>query len=97
MTNPALKNSPKAAKDKGYTDTIFFADGGITGTTMKRPGFQKKIVAIGAEYISAAFAKDIFRLGKNYIKAGKLTDEFSHSMICGWRCFRWRGQRRGRR
>ena len=28
----------KAAKDKGYTDTIFFVDDGITGTTMKRPG-----------------------------------------------------------
>ncbi|SCH25169.1 Resolvase%2C N terminal domain [uncultured Clostridium sp.] len=27
----------KAAKDKGYTDTIFFVDDGITGTTMKRP------------------------------------------------------------
>ena len=27
----------KAAKDKGYTDTVFFVDDGITGTTMKRP------------------------------------------------------------
>ena len=31
----------KVAKEKGYTDTIFFVDDGITGTTMKRPGFQK--------------------------------------------------------
>ena len=31
----------KAAKDKGYTDTIFFVDDGITGTTMKRPAFRK--------------------------------------------------------
>ena len=29
----------KAAKDKGYTDTIFFVDDGITGTTMKRKDF----------------------------------------------------------
>ena len=29
----------KAAKDKGYSDTIFFVDDGITGTTMKRPVF----------------------------------------------------------
>ena len=29
----------KATKDKVYTDTIFFMDDGITGTTMKRPGF----------------------------------------------------------
>lgn len=66
----------KAAKDKGYTDTIFFEDDGITGTTMKRPGFQKMIAAIEAGYISAVFVKDLSRLGRNYIEVGKLTEEF---------------------
>ena len=63
-------------KDKGYTDTIFFVDDGITGTTMKRPGFQKMIAAIEAGYISAVFVKDLSRLGRNYIEVGKLTEEF---------------------
>lgn len=66
----------KAAKDKGYTDTIFFVDDGITGTTMKRPGFQKMIAAIEAGYISAVFVRDLSRLGRNYIEVGKLTEEF---------------------
>lgn len=66
----------KAAKDKGYTDTIFFVDDGITGTTMKRPGFQKMIAAIEAGYISAVFVKDLSRLGRNYIEVGKLAEEF---------------------
>jgi len=66
----------KAAKDKGYTDTIFFMDDGITGTTMKRPGFQKMLTAIEAGYISAVFVKDLSRLGRNYIEVGKLTEEF---------------------
>lgn len=66
----------KAAKDKGYTDTIFFVDDGITGTTMKRPGFQKMIAAIEAGYISAVFVKDLSRLGRNYIEVGRLTEEF---------------------
>ena len=66
----------KSAKDKGYTDTIFFVDDGITGTTMKRPGFQKMIAAIEAGYISAVFVKDLSRLGRNYIEVGKLTEEF---------------------
>ncbi|MBR2927924.1 MAG: recombinase family protein [Oscillospiraceae bacterium] len=66
----------KAAKDKGYTDAIFFVDDGITGTTMKRPGFQKMIAAIEAGYISAVFVKDLSRLGRNYIEVGKLTEEF---------------------
>ena len=66
----------KAAKDKGYTDTVFFVDDGITGTTMKRPGFQKMLTAIEAGDISAVFVKDLSRLGRNYIEVGKLTEEF---------------------
>ena len=66
----------KAAKEKGYADTLFFVDDGITGTTMKRPGFQKMITAIEAGYISAVFVKDLSRLGRNYIEVGKLTEEF---------------------
>lgn len=66
----------KVAKEKGYADTLFFVDDGITGTTMKRPGFQKMITAIEAGYISAVFVKDLSRLGRNYIEVGKLTEEF---------------------
>ena len=66
----------KVAKEKGYTDTLFFVDDGITGTTMKRPGFQKMVTAIEAGYISAVFVKDLSRLGRNYIEVGRLTEEF---------------------
>ena len=66
----------KVAREKGYTDTIFFVDDGITGTTMKRPGFQKMLQAIEAGFISAVFVKDLSRLGRNYIEVGKLTEEF---------------------
>lgn len=66
----------KAAKEKGYTDTLFFVDDGITGTTMKRKDFQKMLAAIEAGYISAVFVKDLSRLGRNYIEVGKLTEEF---------------------
>ena len=66
----------KVAREKGYTDTLFFVDDGITGTTMKRPGFQKMLTAIEAGYISAVFVKDFSRLGRNYIEVGKLTEEF---------------------
>lgn len=66
----------KTAKEKGYTDTIFFVDDGITGTTMKRKDFQKMLTAIEAGYISAVFVKDLSRLGRNYIEVGKLTEEF---------------------
>ena len=52
------------------------SDDGITGTTMKRPGFQKMIQAIENGYISAVFVKDLSRLGRNYIEVGRLTEEF---------------------
>ena len=43
-------------------------DDGITGTIIKRPGFQKKIAAIKAGYISAVFVKDLFNQGNHGIK-----------------------------
>ena len=52
------------------------SDDGITGTTMKRPGFQKMIQAIENGDISAVFVKDLSRLGRNFIEVGRLTEEF---------------------
>ena len=66
----------KAAKEKGYTDTLFFVDDGITDTTMNRPGFQKMVQAIENGYISAVFVKELSRLGRNYIEVGRLPEEF---------------------
>ena len=66
----------KAAKEKGYTDTLVFVDDGVTGTTMKRPDYQRMIQAIEAGYISAVLVKDLSRLGRNYIEVGRLTEEF---------------------
>ena len=66
----------KAAKEKGYSDTLFFVDDRITGTTMKHPGLQKMLQAIERGYISAVFVKDLSRLGRNYIEVGRLTEEF---------------------
>ncbi|WP_278277502.1 recombinase family protein [Sporobacter termitidis] len=36
----------KVAKEKGYTELLVFSDDGVTGTTMKRPGFQAMIQEI---------------------------------------------------
>lgn len=66
----------KAAKDKGYEDTLFFVDDGITGTTLNRPGFQQMLKAIEAGYISAVFVKDLSRLGRDYLKVGYYTEEY---------------------
>ena len=66
----------KVAKEKGYTETLFFVDDGITGTTLDRPGFNDMIRAIEAGYISAVIVKDLSRLGRDYLKVGYYTEEF---------------------
>lgn len=66
----------KVAKEKGYAETLFFVDDGITGTTLDRPGFQNMIKAIEAGYISAVIVKDLSRLGRDYLKVGYYTEEF---------------------
>jgi DNA invertase Pin-like site-specific DNA recombinase len=66
----------KVAKEKGYSNLLVFADDGISGVTMNRPGFIEMIGEIEKGYISAVFVKDLSRLGRNYIEVGKLTEEF---------------------
>lgn len=66
----------KAAKDKGFTNLLTFADDGVSGTTMERPGFQQMVQELENGFISAVFVKDMSRLGRNYLKVGYYTEEF---------------------
>ena len=66
----------KVAQEKGYTNTIIFSDDGVTGTTMKHPGFQAMIKEIERGNIGAVFVKDLSRLGRNYREVGFYTEEF---------------------
>lgn len=66
----------KAAKDKGYTNIIFFCDDGVSGVTMNRPEFNDMIEQLKLGKASAVFVKDLSRLGRNYIEVGRLTEEF---------------------
>ena len=66
----------KAAKDAGYTNLVIFADDGVSGVTMNRPGFQKMIAELEKDHAAAVFVKDMSRLGRNYIEVGRLTEDF---------------------
>lgn len=46
----------KVAKEKGYTHLLTFADDGISGVTMERPGYKEMIQEAG--HIAAVFVKD---------------------------------------
>lgn len=66
----------KAAKDAGYANIIIFADDGVSGVTMNRPGYQAMIAELEKDHAAAVFVKDMSRLGRNYIEVGRLTEEF---------------------
>lgn len=66
----------KAAKEKGYTDQIIFCDDGITGTTDKRPEFQKMLSEIERGNIAAVFVKDLSRLTRDQGMFIDLTRKF---------------------
>jgi len=66
----------KIAREYGYKKTEFFVDDGISGTTFKRPDFQRMERAIGAKLIGAVFVKDLSRLGRDYLKCGYYTEHF---------------------
>lgn len=66
----------KAAKDAGYTNLVIFADDGVSGVTMNRPGFNDMMAELEKDHAAAVFVKDMSRLGRNYIEVGRLTEEF---------------------
>ena len=66
----------KVAADYGYAKTEFFVDDGISGTTFKRPDFQRLEQAIESGLIGAVFVKDLSRLGRDYLKCGYYTEQF---------------------
>lgn len=66
----------KAAKDKGYTNLVYFCDDGVSGVTMNRPDFVRMLEELALGKAAAVFVKDLSRLGRNYIEVGRLTEEF---------------------
>lgn len=57
----------KAATEKGYSEQRIYCDDGITGTTDKRPEFQKMLKDIENGNISAVFVKDTSRLTRDQV------------------------------
>lgn len=57
-------------------------DDGYTGTNFNCPGFQEMIEDIEAGYVTTVIVKDLSRLGRDYIEAGKYTDFIFPSLGC---------------
>ena len=58
-----------------YGDVIEYVDDGYTGTNFNRPGFQQMITDAQNGLIQVILAKDLSRLGRNYIEMGDYLDQ----------------------
>ena len=63
--------------EKGWNITKVYVDDDETGTTFKRPGFQAMMTDIESSLIDCVITKDLSRLGRNYIEAGRHRELFS--------------------
>lgn len=65
------------AMEKGWAVYNAYIDDDITGTTFNRPGFQKMMGDIESGLINCVITKDLSRLGRNYIEAGRHRELFN--------------------
>lgn len=60
-------------KKHGYTNTIFFVDDGISGTSFERSDFQRMQRMAEEGKICRIIVKDLSRFGREQVEAGRLT------------------------
>lgn len=70
------------AREQGWTIVGYYVDDGVPGTTFDRPGFNRLVQDARDGKINIALCKDLSRLGRDYIEAGKYTDIVFPSMGC---------------
>lgn len=58
---------------QGFTNTMFFVDDGISGTSFERSGFQQMQKMVEEGKICRVIVKDLSRFGREMVEAGRLT------------------------
>jgi len=65
------------AENNGFDNIQFFVDDGVRGTTFDREEFQRMMNEIESGNVACVITKDLSRLGRNYIEAGRHREIFS--------------------
>ena len=61
----------KYAEDNGFSNTVYYVDDGVSGTTFERDGFKAMMADVEAGKVSTVITKDLSRLGRDYLKTGE--------------------------
>ena len=62
------------ARENGYTNIQHYTDDGFSGGSFERPGWKRMIADIEDGKISTVIAKDMSRIGRNYLEVGYYTE-----------------------
>lgn len=69
-------------REQGWTLYDYYCDDGVSGTTFDRPGLNRLVQDATDHKINLVLCKDLSRLGRDYIEAGKYTDFVFPSLGC---------------
>ena len=64
----------KYAQEQGFRNIQFFVDDGFSGANFNRPEWQRMIAMVEADQIGVLLAKDMSRIGRNYLEVGFYTE-----------------------
>ena len=64
----------KYATEKGFKNLTFFVDDGFSGSNFERPDWKKLIAEVEQGNVGAIVAKDISRIGRDYLRVGMYTE-----------------------
>ena len=60
--------------EKGFLNTRFYVDDGISGTTFERDGFKAMLNDVQNGEVKTVIVKDMSRFGRNYLEVGFYTE-----------------------
>lgn len=64
------------AEKNGFTNCRHYTDDGYSGGTFERPGWKQLIADIDAGLVGVVIAKDLSRIGRNYVQTGFYTEGY---------------------
>lgn len=64
------------AEDHGFTHCRHYTDDGYSGGSFERPGWKQLIADIDAGLVDVVIAKDLSRIGRDYIQTGFYTEVY---------------------